>query len=88
MLCLGLLSLFSFDRQQFVILITFALYIRKKILCMDLIAQIRDKMTSERLMFIQGVITNENSMPLLMLIEKDGNSEFGPAGRKTFYVCT
>ena len=47
-------------------------------------------MTSERLMFVyRGVITNENSMPLLMLIEKEmENSEFGSVGRKDFYVCT
>lgn len=55
---------------------------------MDLIAQIRDKMTSERLMFVyRGVITNENSMPLLMLIEKEmENSEFGSVGRKRLFT--
>jgi len=55
---------------------------------MYLINQVRDKMTSERLMFVyRGVITKENSVPLLMLIEKEmEDSEFGFVGRKRLFM--
>lgn len=55
---------------------------------MYLITQIRDKMTSEHLMFVyRGVITRENSIPLLMLIEKElEDSEFGFIGRKRLFM--
>jgi hypothetical protein len=45
-------------------------------------------MTKERLMFVyRGVITNENSIPLLMLLEKEmENSEFGFVGRKRLFM--
>jgi hypothetical protein len=55
---------------------------------MDLTRQIRDKMMKERLMFVyRGVVTNENSVPLLMLLEKEmENSEFGFLGRKRLFM--
>jgi hypothetical protein len=55
---------------------------------MDLIRQIRDKMMKERLMFVyRGVVTNENSASLLMLLEKEmENSEFGFVGRKRLFM--
>jgi hypothetical protein len=38
---------------------------------MDLTLLIRDKMMKDRLMFVyRGVVTNDNSLPLLMLLEK------------------
>jgi len=42
----------------------------------------------ERLMFAyRGVVTNENSIPLLMLLEKEmENSEFGFVGRKRLFM--
>lgn len=55
---------------------------------MDLTRRIRDKMVKERLMFVyRGVVTNENSVPLLMLLEKEmENSEFGFVGRKRLFM--
>jgi hypothetical protein len=55
---------------------------------MDLIHRIRDKMKNERLMFVyRGIITNENSVPLIMLIEKEmENAEFGFLGRKRLFM--
>ena len=55
---------------------------------MDLTRRIRDKMMKERLMFAyRGVVTNENSIPLLMLLEKEmENSEFGFVGRKRLFM--
>jgi hypothetical protein len=55
---------------------------------MELTRTIRDKMTQERLMFVyRGVVTNENSVPLLMLLEKEmENSEFGFVGRKRVFM--
>jgi hypothetical protein len=55
---------------------------------MDLTRRIRDKMMQERLMFVyRGVVTNENSVPLLMLLEKEmENSEFGFIGRKRVFM--
>jgi len=55
---------------------------------MDLTRRIRDKMMKERLMFVyRGVVTNENSVPLLMLLEKEmENSEFGFVGRKRLFM--
>jgi len=55
---------------------------------MDFTRRIRDKMMKERLMFIyRGVVTNENSVPLLMLLEKEmENSEFGFVGRKRLFM--
>src|SRR5664280_2862180 len=55
---------------------------------MDLTRRIRDKMMKERLMFVyRGVVTNENSIPLLMLLEKEmENSEFGFVGRKRLFM--
>jgi hypothetical protein len=45
-------------------------------------------MMKERLMFVyRGVVTNENSVPLLMLLEKEmENSEFGFIGRKRLFM--
>ncbi len=55
---------------------------------MDLSRRIRDKMMKGRLMFAyRGVVTNENSIPLLMLLEKEmQNSEFGFIGRKRLFM--
>ncbi|MCU0472783.1 MAG: SiaB family protein kinase [Bacteroidales bacterium] len=55
---------------------------------MDLTRRIRDKMMEERLMFVyRGVVTNENSVPLLMLLEKEmENAEFGFVGRKRLFM--
>jgi hypothetical protein len=55
---------------------------------MDLTRLIRDKMMNERLMFVyRGVVKNENSVPLLMLLEKEmENSEFGFVGRKRLFM--
>lgn len=55
---------------------------------MDLTRRIRDIMMKERLMFAyRGVITNENSIPLLTLLEKEmENSEFGFVGRKRLFM--
>jgi hypothetical protein len=55
---------------------------------MDLTRRIRDKMMKERLMFAyRGVVTNENSASLLMLLEKEmENSEFGFVGRKRLFM--
>jgi hypothetical protein len=59
-----------------------------EIFCMDLTKRIRDKMMKERLMFVyRGVVTNENSASLLMLLEKEmENSEFGFVGRKRLFM--
>ena len=55
---------------------------------MDLTRSIRDKMMKGRLMFVyRGVVTNENSIPLLMLLEKEmENSEYGFVGRKRLFM--
>jgi len=55
---------------------------------MELTRRIRDKMMKERLMFVyRGVVTNENSVPLLLLLEKEMvNSEFGFVGRKRLFM--
>jgi hypothetical protein len=55
---------------------------------MDLTRRIREKMMKERLMFVyRGVVTNENSASLLMLLEKEmENSEFGFVGRKRLFM--
>ena len=55
---------------------------------MDLTRLIRDTMMKERLMFIyRGVITKENSIPLLTLLEKEmETSEFGFLGRKRLFM--
>jgi hypothetical protein len=45
-------------------------------------------MRKDRLLFVyRGVVTNENSVPLLMLLEKEMvNSEFGFVGRKRLFM--
>ena len=55
---------------------------------MDLTRRIRDKMMKERLMLAyRGVVTNENSIPLLLLLEKEmENSDFGYVGRKRLFM--
>ena len=55
---------------------------------MDLTHRIRDKMMKERLMFVyRGVVTSNNSIPLLLLLEKEmENSEFGFVGRKRLFM--
>lgn len=55
---------------------------------MELTRRIRDKMMKERLMFVyRGIVTNENSVPLLMLLEKEmEHSDFGFTGRKRLFM--
>ncbi|HKK42975.1 MAG TPA: SiaB family protein kinase [Bacteroidales bacterium] len=55
---------------------------------MDLISLIRDKMMQENLMFIyRGVVTDENSVPLIMLLENEmESSEFDFLGRKRLFM--
>jgi hypothetical protein len=55
---------------------------------MELTRRIREKMMNERLMFVyRGVVTNENSAALLMLLEKEmENAEFGFVGRKRLFM--
>ncbi len=55
---------------------------------MELVRAIRQKMMVERLMFAyRGVVTNENSLPLLMLLEKEMEiSEFAFLGRKRLFM--
>ncbi len=55
---------------------------------MDLISHIRDKMMKERLLFVyRGMVTSDNSVPLLMLLEKEmENSAFGFVGRKRLFM--
>jgi hypothetical protein len=55
---------------------------------MDLTRRVRDKMMKEHLMFVyRGVVTNENSVSLLLLLEKEmENSEFGFIGRKRLFM--
>ena len=55
---------------------------------MDLTRLIREKMAQDRLMFVyRGVVTNENSSSLLMLLEKEmETSEFSFIGRKRLFM--
>jgi hypothetical protein len=55
---------------------------------MDLTRRIRDKMMQDHLMFVyRGIVTSENSVPLLMLLEKEmEHSEFGFLGRKRLFM--
>jgi len=55
---------------------------------MDLTRRIRDKMMKERLMFAyRGVVTRENSIPLLTLLEKEMEySDYGFIGRKRLFM--
>jgi len=55
---------------------------------MELTKRIRDKLMKGRLMFVyRGVVTNENSIPLLTLLEKEmENSEFAHVGRKRLFM--
>jgi hypothetical protein len=55
---------------------------------MDLTRRIRDKMMKDRLMFAyRGEVTKENSIPLLMLLDKEmENSEFAIVGRKKLFM--
>lgn len=55
---------------------------------MELIKEIRDRMTEGRLMFAyRGMVTNENTTSMLMLLEKEmESSEFGFQGRKRLFM--
>jgi hypothetical protein len=55
---------------------------------MKLTRLIRDKMMHEHLVFVyRGIVTSENSVPLLTLLEKEmENSEFGFVGRKRLFM--
>lgn len=79
------LLFFCWNTQILVFLTSYKL---SDLSCMDLIRLIRDKMMKERLMFVyRGVVTNENSVNLLMLLEKEmENSEFGFVGRKRLFM--
>ena len=56
--------------------------------CMDIVNLIRDRMMKDNLVFVyRGVVTEENSVGLLTLLEKEmENSEFGFAGRKRLFM--
>lgn len=53
---------------------------------MELSKRVREIMMEDRLMFVyRGVVTNQNSEALLLLLEKEmEQSEFGFVGRKGF----
>jgi hypothetical protein len=55
---------------------------------MDLTRKIRTMLMEQRLMFVyRGVVTNENSIPLLMLLEKEmETADFGFVGRKRLFM--
>jgi hypothetical protein len=55
---------------------------------MELTRRIRNMLMEQHLMFVyRGVVTSENSIPLLMLLEKEmENSEFGFIGRKRLFM--
>jgi len=55
---------------------------------MDLISRMRNKMQRENLLFVyRGLVTTGNSVPLLMLIEKEmENAEYGLIGRKRLFM--
>lgn len=55
---------------------------------MELTRRIRDKMMKERIMFVyRGIVTSDNSVPLLMLLEKEmETSDFGFVGRKRLFM--
>jgi hypothetical protein len=55
---------------------------------MKLTRLIRDKMMHEHLVFVyRGIVTSENSVPLLTLLEKEmEDSEFGFVGRKRLFM--
>ncbi len=55
---------------------------------MEFTRKIRTMLMEQRLMFVyRGVVTNENSVPLLMLLEKEmETSEFGFVGRKRLFM--
>jgi hypothetical protein len=55
---------------------------------MELTRRIRDKMMTERIMFVyRGIVTSDNSVPLLMLLEKEmETSDFGFVGRKRLFM--
>ena len=55
---------------------------------MDLISRMRNKMQREHLMFVyRGLVTSDNSVPLLMLIEREmENAEYGLVGRKRLFM--
>ncbi|HEX2975080.1 MAG TPA: DUF6272 family protein, partial [Bacteroidales bacterium] len=55
---------------------------------MDITRRIRDKMMKESIMFVyRGIVTSDNSVPLLMLLEKEmDNSDFSFVGRKRLFM--
>ncbi len=55
---------------------------------MEFTRKIRTMLMEQRLMFVyRGVVTNENSVPLLMLLEKEmETAEFGFVGRKRLFM--
>ena len=55
---------------------------------MDLISHIRQTISEEKLVFTyRGIVTNDNSIPLLMLLEKEmETSSFGFIGRKRLFM--
>ncbi|NSW94638.1 MAG: hypothetical protein HPY62_08030 [Bacteroidales bacterium] len=55
---------------------------------MNLVSDIRDKMMKDNLVFVyRGVVTEDNSVGLLTLLEKEmDNSEFGFTGRKRLFM--
>ncbi len=55
---------------------------------MDFTRRIRDRMMRNRIMFVyRGIVTNVNSLSLLMLLEREmESSEFGFTGRKRLFM--
>jgi len=55
---------------------------------MELVKKVRDIMKNDHLMFVyRGVVTNQNSEALLLLLEKEmEHSEFGFTGRKRLFM--
>lgn len=55
---------------------------------MDLIKKMHNKMQRDHLMFVyRGIVTNENSVPLVMLIDREmENAQYGLAGRRRIFM--
>ncbi|HOS72362.1 MAG TPA: hypothetical protein PLZ75_07935, partial [Bacteroidales bacterium] len=55
---------------------------------MELINRLRHEMQKEDLMFAyRGLVTLENSVPLIMLIEREmETAEYGPVARKRLFM--
>jgi hypothetical protein len=55
---------------------------------MNFISQVRNKMTDERLIFLyRGNITEENSIPLLQLLEKEMEKQHSVTKAERDFLC-